>query len=114
MRKETIKISETDIKNQIKDRLNLKGIFSYPLLQGVGSYKGLPDRVMHYKGNVIYLEIKRPKGKLSEFQWEFQSQCIRDNIDYWVVKSIEDMEATLEFYEAHQNQNLGEKSREVV
>ena len=62
---------ETDLKSAVKQYLDLKGIFNYHLLQGLGAYKGLPDRVMHYKEKVHYLEIKKPKGKrylvISEF-----------------------------------------------
>ena len=85
------KITETHIKGQIKDYLNYCGIFNYHLLQGMGAYKGVPDRVMHYKGKVIYLEIKKPKGKMSDNQIVFQSQCIEDGIDYWCVNSVEQL-----------------------
>lgn len=87
-----IRITETHIKSQIKDFLAIKGIFNYHLLQGMGAYKGVPDRVMHYKGRVIYLEIKTPTGKLSEHQENFWRHCINDNVSYWIIRSIEDLE----------------------
>ena len=43
---------ETDLKSAVKQYLDLKGIFSYHVLQGLGAYKGLPDRVIHYKEKV--------------------------------------------------------------
>ena len=86
------KVTETHIKGQIKDYLALRGIFSAPLLQGMGSYRGLPDRLLHLNGEVVYLEIKKPDGKMSEYQLKFQSQCESDGITYWVVESVEELE----------------------
>ena len=85
-------MSETDLKNLIKDYLNIRHIFNYHIQQGMGSYAGLPDRVMHYVG-VVYLEIKTPKGKLSPAQEKFQAQCAEDCIPYFVIRSLEDLQA---------------------
>ncbi len=82
---------ETDIKSAVKDYLAIKGIFSYPILQGIGAFRGLPDRVMHFKGRVVYLEIKRPRGKLSPHQKLFGHQCIDDSIAYLVIRSLDDI-----------------------
>lgn len=90
-----IKISENMIKAQIKDFLTLKHIFNFPLLQALGAYRGVPDRIIHYQNKVIYLEIKKPDGKMSQYQQEFQRQCNEDGIDYWVVSSIEELEQCL-------------------
>ena len=89
------KLSESALKIQIKDYLNVMGIFSYPLLQGLGSFAGVPDRIMHWRRAVIYLEIKTATGKLSLAQQTFKEQCERDKIPYLVVRSIEDLEAIL-------------------
>ena len=91
-----MKITEGDIKSQIKDYLAIKHIFNYPLLQGIGSFKGIPDRIMHLNGKVVYLEIKKPKGKLSPGQVEFKAQCERDNVPYFVVTSLEEVQEILE------------------
>ena len=82
---------ETDLKLAVKQYLDLRGVFSYHVLQGLGAYKGLPDRVMHYKEKVHYLEIKKPKGKLSLYQVSFGVQCKIDNISYVVIKSLDDL-----------------------
>lgn len=83
--------TETDIKLEVKDYLSARGIFSFHLLQGLGAYKGVPDRVAHYQSRVIYLEVKRPGGKLSQGQKEFQEQCLLDGIEYAVITSFEDL-----------------------
>ena len=90
--------SEADIKNQCRDYLRYRGIFFYHNLQGLGCYPGLPDMVMHYpcgelprEIKVAYLEFKTAKGKLSANQEVFQTQCKRDGIDYWIIRSLEDL-----------------------
>ena len=98
------KQTETDLKRTIKDYLAIRGIFSYPLTQGLGSYPGLPDRVMHIErhfpheptSRVVYIEVKRPKGKLSLAQEAFQEQCVGDRIDYWVIHDVDELITLLE------------------
>ena len=82
---------ETDLKALIKDYLNVRGIFHYPLTQGLGSYRGLPDRVMHYEGKTHYLETKKASGQLSVYQLAFQEQCKADGIPYHVIRSLDDL-----------------------
>ena len=94
-----MKLTEADIKSQVKDYLAIQGIFSYPLTQGIGSFRGLPDRVIHYKGQVIYLECKRPKRGLSPSQLSFYLQCKRDGILYKVIHSVEELENLLRWVE---------------
>ena len=57
----------------------------------MGSYPGLPDRVMHYNGEVVYLEIKTLRGRLSPAQDNFLVECAEDGIEYWVIQSLEDL-----------------------
>uniref|UniRef100_A0A6M3LK80 Putative VRR-NUC domain-containing protein n=1 Tax=viral metagenome TaxID=1070528 RepID=A0A6M3LK80_9ZZZZ len=90
------KLSETDIKRQVIEYLNIHHIFNYGLLQGIGSYRGAPDRVLFFKGEVIFLELKTEKGKLSQYQEEFQRQCANDGIKYYVVRSLEDLRAIVD------------------
>ena len=80
---------ETDLKLVVKQYLDIKGIFNYHLLQGLGAYKGLPDRVAHINGKVVYLEIKKLKGKLSPHQKVFFEQCMIDDVDYAVIRSLD-------------------------
>lgn len=87
-----LKQTETDIKNDIKKHLGLRRIFNYPIAAGPLSVPGLPDRVMHYQGEVIYLEVKKPGGKLSAPQEAFSDQCKADGITYLVVRSVHELE----------------------
>ncbi len=92
----TAKETETDIKEKVKEYLAIRDIYSFPLLQGLGAHPGLPDRVMHLNGEVHYLEIKKPKGKLSPGQLEFQQQCKFDDVAYHVIRSVEDLQGIVE------------------
>jgi len=85
------KITETHIKTQCKDYLKAKHIFNWPVLQGMGCYKGAPDRILHLNGEVIYLEIKKPTGEQSQAQIEFNIQCMEDGIKYWLVHSVDEL-----------------------
>lgn len=91
-----LKLTESMLKAQIKDYLAIKGIFSFPLIQGLGAYRGAPDRIMHFDGKVSYLEIKLPTGKLSDYQLVFLQQCEADGIDYRVIRSLEDLQKIVE------------------
>ena len=96
VRRDISKIKESDLKSQIKDYLLVKGIFSYHIHQSLGSYAGLPDRVIHFKGKVVYLEIKLPTGKMSEGQLAFRGQCEVDGIKYRVIRSLEDLQGIID------------------
>ena len=88
-------VTETSLKGAVRDLLLALGIFNYPIRQGLGSYPGLPDRVMHRKGHVEYLEIKTLRGKLSSAQLAFQEQCRQDEIPYWVIRCVDDLIAII-------------------
>ena len=89
-------MNETQLKQQIKDYLGFKQVFNYPLVQGLGSYRGVPDRIMHFQGRVHYLEVKTPQGKMSEHQENFALQCREDGISYHVIRNIEDLQFIVE------------------
>jgi len=84
-------ITETDIKNQVKDYLSLRGWFHFPLTAGIGSYKGIPDRLAIKNGKTIYIEVKKPGGKQSEHQVEFQADLERAGGEYVLITCWEDL-----------------------
>ena len=91
LREEKKTTPETSLKQGVKDYLALMHIFSYPIQQGLGSFPGLPDRVIHINGHVEYLELKTTIGKLSPAQITFEEQCQRDGIPYHVIRSLDDL-----------------------
>ena len=48
--------------------------------------------------NVVYVEVKKPKGKQSENQIKFQKRCDVVGFDYHVVYSVEDVERLIRRY----------------
>ena len=82
---------ETLLKRACTRMMKAHGIFSFPVTQGMGSYPGLPDRIAHYRGQVYYLEMKTPTGRLSDKQRQFQAKCTVDRIEYHVVRSVDDI-----------------------
>lgn len=91
------KVSENDIKHQVRDWLSIKGYFHFHLLAGIGAFKGCPDRVAVKGGQVYFLEIKKPKGsKQSENQKLFQERLEKAGGKYLLIKNLEDLIEALE------------------
>ena len=63
---------ETQEKKAIKDYLNLKGVFHYHNLAGLGCFPGLADLTAIHNGQVYQIEVKAKGGKQSENQKMFQ------------------------------------------
>ena len=85
------KITENDVKKVVKDYLSAKGFFHFHILQGLGSYRGIPDIIAIGKGRVLFLEIKKPTGKQSEYQKEFQRNIECQGGEYVLVRKLEDL-----------------------
>ncbi len=82
---------ETQIKHQIKDYLDLKGIFHFPILQGLGAAKGIPDRIAVKDGKFYAIEVKAPNGRLSPHQQQFREQVWHAGGIYIEARSVEDV-----------------------
>ena len=86
------KISENDVKLQVKQCLSVMGWFSFPLTAGMGSYKGSPDRIAVKNGRVLFLEIKKPVGwKHSDPQKQFQKDINDYGGEYYLIRELEDL-----------------------
>jgi len=86
-----LKVTENDVKKVIKEWLGIKRIFSFHIMQGLGSFKGIPDRIAIYKGRIICIEVKKEKGIQSEWQILFQKQVEASGGIYIVARCIEDV-----------------------
>ena len=82
---------QTKLKADIKRILDRLGIPNFPITQGLGSYPGLGDRVAFFSGETWWLEVKSPRGKLSDHQKKFKKVCEEHEIPHLVVKSVEDL-----------------------
>ena len=55
------------------------------------SMNGIPDIIVIKDGKFIGLEVKRPKGKQSDSQIEFERRVKNVGAEYFVVTSIDDV-----------------------
>ena len=85
------KISENDVKRQVKDYLSIKRYYHFPILQGLGAKRGIPDIIAIKNNRVLFLEIKKPGGKQSEYQKQFQADIEGHGGEYYTVKSSDDL-----------------------
>ena len=85
------KISENDVKRQVKDYLSIKRYYHFPILQGLGAKRGIPDIIAIKNNRVLFLECKRPGGKQSEYQKQFQADIEGHDGEYYTVKSLDDL-----------------------
>ncbi len=87
--------SETDIKRAVKEYLQWHGWFVFPVIQGLGAYRGISDLIALKAGETLFIEIKTPAGRLSAAQEVFQSDITAHDGVYIVVRGIEDIERVL-------------------
>lgn len=69
---------ETQIKRDIRQYLQVKRIFFWHNLQGLGCFRGLPDFMALKDGKIYGIEVKGKKGMLSKYQEEF----LKEFLDY--------------------------------
>jgi len=82
---------ESELKLAVKDYLKAMRVFNFPLIQGLASYRGAPDRIAIHKGKAYALEIKAPKGKMSEYQTEFKENWQGAGGIYLEIRDIDDL-----------------------
>ena len=86
------KITENDVKLQVKQYLSLRGWFHFPLTAGMGSYSGSPDRIAVKDGRVLFLEIKKPVGwKHSDSQKQFMKDIKEHDGEYYLIKDLDEL-----------------------
>jgi len=80
------------VPNEAAGRVNSKrGLSRISRLKAMGMTPGAPDLVVFYNGRVVFLELKAPRGRLSEHQKEMQRLCREHGIGYYVIRSIDDL-----------------------
>jgi hypothetical protein len=85
---------ETALKRACVQYLQTPGCLTYPLVQqGIGAVRGLPDRIALKNGRTVYVEFKRPAGKLSPDQLNRKAEIEATGNLYLVVRQVEDLDA---------------------
>lgn len=86
------KTTEGDILRAVRDFLRLHGWKVVRIHQSLGSERGIPDLVAIRGGKTVWIEVKTPNGRLSEYQ-ERWLQDLEDHGGWWIVaRSVEDVE----------------------
>ena len=67
-------IKENDVKRALNKFFKRMNIWHFHILQGLGCYKGIPDKFAVYDGKVYAVEVKKPGGKQSRYQVAFQEK----------------------------------------
>jgi Holliday junction resolvase len=85
------KITEKDVKKQVRDYLRIRGWFVFSIWQGGMSYKGISDLIAIKKGKVLFVECKSPKGQLRPDQKKFKKSIEASGGTYIVARGYEDI-----------------------
>ena len=83
---------ETPIRRAIRDFLQLHGWKVTRIVQSALSEKGIPDLVAIREGHHVWIEVKAPKGRLSEDQERWLQDLENHGGHYIVARSVEDVE----------------------
>lgn len=84
---------EKDLLAQIKDYLNIRGIFWWRNHQSLGSQKGIPDLMCLYQGKFYAFELKGMRGKLS---WEQKWFLDEINKNGGIAKEVRNLEEIMD------------------
>ena len=82
---------ETMIKNEVKDFLVFSGWFVFPVLQSLGSYRGIPDLIAVKDGITLFIEVKTEKGRQSEYQLKFEDNIVSHGGHYFIARGWKDV-----------------------
>lgn len=89
--------SETYIRRSITDALRRSGWDVTYHLQGVGCRRGFPDLTAMRDGQTVYIEVKAPKGRQSDYQRQFEAICRAHGCLYILARSVQDVSSLLNF-----------------
>ena len=80
------------MKGHACGKVKTKGSFSKGrFIKDPTQWTGLPD-LLAFVPEMIFLEVKRPTGKQSPNQKDFQELCKKAGQPYYVVHSIEEVQ----------------------
>ena len=89
-----LNIQERDVSKQIIAALQYSGWKTLRNSQNAFSLKGYSDYTIIRDGEVIFLELKRPKGgKQTKNQVKFQHDIEEHGGRYMIARSLEDIES---------------------
>lgn len=86
------KATETQIRQQVRDYLRIRGWLCVHLLQGLGCYRGLSDLIAVKGGRVLFIELKTARGRQSDHQKKFQADLEYHGGEYILCRGVEDLQ----------------------
>jgi len=104
-----IKQTESQIQKAVKEYLAWNGWFVFKIHQSLGSYKGIADLFAIRDGLGIWIEIKTPAGRQSEYQKLFQRKIEKHGGTYLLVRSVDELKKDLKNLEQRDNKILARK-----
>ncbi len=87
-----LKLTEIDIRGQVRDYLRIRGWFCFHVLQGLGAYRGISDLIAVKDGRVIFVELKTATGRQSAYQETFQADLEAAGGEYVLCRGVEDLQ----------------------
>ena len=101
-------MTEDDLHKSIVDYLRLRNVLFFHVpnanrapvqwrakLKALGALAGVSDLVLVFSNEVVFCEIKTSTGRQSSAQEDFRDAVVERGHRYVVVRSIEDVETTL-------------------
>jgi hypothetical protein len=90
---------ETEITRAIRGVLNGLGVYHFKVLQGLGCHPGVSDIIgvvppsikREWAGKILAIEVKTPRGRLSDYQKRFLAMIKRDGGIAGVARSVDDL-----------------------
>lgn len=82
--------TENEIQSSIRQVLDWRGWYVMRIQQGLGCQKGISDLIAVKDGRTVFLEIKKPTGKQSKDQLEFEAEVKAHGGEYVVLRSADE------------------------
>jgi Holliday junction resolvase len=85
--------SENEVRRLVKDYLDIRGWYHFPVVQGYGSKPGVSDIVAFKSGRILFIELKNQskRAEQSDRQIEFQKNVEKHGFEYILVKCLDDL-----------------------
>lgn len=83
--------TETAAKRAVRAHLRGQGYFVYPNTAGMGSHPGVSDLCAVRDGQVLWVECKSPRGRLSPQQERFRADIEAHGGTYVVARCVDDL-----------------------
>ena len=84
-------IPEKEVTKQIRRLLKSIGVFHWKQIGALGLPKGISDILGIYEGRFLAIEVKRPGGRLSQYQKEFLKRVRDEGGIAIVARSVDDV-----------------------